>query len=63
MTLASDQPTGPNFVALQVRDVDAVCERLRTGGTTIAGEPEDSPFGMTFALVDPDGHRVVMHDD
>jgi predicted enzyme related to lactoylglutathione lyase len=43
-------------------DADALCERLRAQGATIAAEPSDSPFGRTFAVIDPDGYRIVLHD-
>ncbi len=51
-------------VALWMRsdDADAHCEALRDAGVEIAAEPEDSPFGRTFAFVDPDGYRIVVHD-
>lgn len=51
-------------IALWMRcdDADDLCEQLRVAGTSIAAEPDDSPFGRTFAFVDPDGYRVVMHD-
>ncbi len=43
-------------------DADDLCEQLRATGTPIAAEPGDSPFGRTFAFIDPDGYRVTMHD-
>ena len=43
-------------------DADGLCRSLRSGGVEIAQEPSDSPFGRTFAFVDPDGYTVTMHD-
>lgn len=54
--------TGPDFVALQVRDLEASArfytERL---GLTRAPAPFDGPFGRTFAFADPDGYVVTLH--
>lgn len=47
---------------LHCDDADALCAWLREAGVTIAAEPGDSPFGRTFAFVDPDGYRLVAHD-
>ncbi|CAN5830370.1 VOC family protein [soil metagenome] len=43
-------------------DADALCQDLRDAAVTIAAAPTDSPFGRTFAFIDPDGYRIVMHD-
>lgn len=51
-------------VALWMRceDADGLCRSLRSSGAEIAQEPSDSPFGRTFAFVDPDGYTVTVHD-
>ena len=43
-------------------DSDELYGSLRSGGVEIAQEPFDSPFGRTFAFVDPDGYTVTVHD-
>lgn len=43
-------------------DADTRCARMSSAEFTIVADPSDSPFGRTFAFVDPDGYRVVMHD-
>ena len=43
-------------------DAQALHDSLVEAGVPIAQEPFDGPFGRTFALVDPDGHRVTVHD-
>lgn len=47
---------------LHCDDADALCQHLRDAGVAIAAEPADSPFGRTFAFIDPDGYRLVAHD-
>ena len=47
---------------LRCDSADELCERLRADGVTIDSEPTDSPFGRTFALIDPDGYRITLHD-
>jgi predicted enzyme related to lactoylglutathione lyase len=51
-------------VALWLRcdDAQALHDELVRAGVPIAQEPFDSPFGRTFAFVDPDGYRVTVHD-
>ncbi len=43
-------------------DAQALHDSLEEAGVPIAQEPFDSPFGRTFAFVDPDGYRVTVHD-
>ena len=46
------------------RDVDHV-RKLRLGPRTlgpIVTPPFDGPFGRTFALADPDGYVITVHD-
>ncbi|MDQ3611795.1 MAG: VOC family protein [Actinomycetota bacterium] len=46
---------------LQVRDVAAEHNRLRTAGVTIVREPRQEPWGLfEMWLADPDGLRIVL---
>lgn len=70
--------TGPDFLALQVRDLDRAAEfyeahlRLRrppanhdqlvVAGIPIVTAPFDGPFGRTFVFSDPDGYAITIHD-
>ncbi len=36
--------------------------RWAAGGVSIATEPFDGPFGRTFAVADPDGYVITLHD-
>jgi predicted enzyme related to lactoylglutathione lyase len=51
-------------VALWLRadDAQTLHDQLSAGGVTIVTEPFDGPFGRTFALRDPDGYVVTVHD-
>ena len=42
--------SGPDFIALQVRDVEA------------AAQFYESQLGLTFTITDPDGYAVTFHD-
>lgn len=37
-------------------------QRLLADGVSFVGEPVNGPFGYTFTLIDPDGHRITIHD-
>jgi catechol 2,3-dioxygenase-like lactoylglutathione lyase family enzyme len=58
----SSEAPGPGFaIWLQVRDVRAEHERLRTAGVTIAREPRIEPWGLRELWIeDPDGVRIVL---
>lgn len=43
-----------------VDNADAVYAELRNRGVEIAQEPEDEPFGRTFAIKDPSGNTLYM---
>lgn len=46
---------------LQVRDIDAEHERLRTAGATITRGPKQEPWGLVEMWLDgPDGVRIVV---
>jgi catechol 2,3-dioxygenase-like lactoylglutathione lyase family enzyme len=69
--------TGPDFVALQVRDLEAATRFYteRLGLRRVPGSPPeavvfatepipfdfDGPFGRTFAFADPDGYVITVH--
>ena len=40
----------------------ALHDQLTGRGVTILTDPFDGPFGCTFALRDPDGYAVTIHD-
>lgn len=41
------------------QDVDALAQRIKTNGITLASEPEDMPWGSrVFSLADPDGFII-----
>ena len=47
---------------LKVDDAQALHDQLAGHGVTIVTDPFDGPFGRTFALRDPDGYAVTIHD-
>lgn len=45
---------------IEVDDVDAHYERAVAEGATVAGPPEDQPYGgRMYRAVDPEGHRWI----
>ncbi|UVI36155.1 VOC family protein [Brevibacterium spongiae] len=54
-----------NGVALWLRcdDARALHDSLAEAGVEILREPTPSPFGLTFAIADPDGYAVTFHDE
>lgn len=53
--------SGGTMAAFEVDDVDAMMEKLRTSGATIAMEPMDSPVCRFGMVLDPDGNALMMH--
>src|SRR5690348_13358117 len=47
---------------LKVDDAQALHDQLAGRGVTILTDPFDGSFGRTFALRDPDGYTVTIHD-
>jgi predicted enzyme related to lactoylglutathione lyase len=43
-------------------NAQALHDQLAGRGVTILTDPFDGPFGRTFALRDPDGYAVTIHD-
>jgi predicted enzyme related to lactoylglutathione lyase len=60
--LNSGQPGLGVALWLKVDDAQALHDRLASGGVTISTDPFDGPFGRTFAIEDPDGYTVTLHD-
>jgi len=53
-----DLPGCAMQLACWVPDVDAHYAQAVAGGATVAGEPEDQPYGARmYRAVDPGGHR------
>lgn len=55
---------GFGHLAIGVRDIYAVCERLRAAGVKIAREPGPLKFGTVHIafIDDPDGYRIELID-
>jgi predicted enzyme related to lactoylglutathione lyase len=47
---------------LKVDDAQALHDDLAAHGATILTAPFDGPFGRTFAVADPDGYAITLHD-
>jgi predicted enzyme related to lactoylglutathione lyase len=60
--LDSGQPGLGIALWLKVDDAQALHDQLAGRGVTILTDPFDGPFGRTFALRDPDGYAVTIHD-
>jgi len=64
------QPGGPGrspepsrvLLWWRASDAQTLCERAAAGGVPILTEPFDGPFGRTFAMADPDGHRITIYE-
>jgi len=54
--------TGPDFIALQVRDLACSWDfYTRQSGTPITQPPSRGPFGLQFSCTDPDGYPMTIH--
>ncbi|MDQ7828042.1 MAG: VOC family protein [Armatimonadota bacterium] len=53
-------PADVDHIALEVDDLEAECERLRTAGYAVLG-PARFPWGRSAYLYDPDGRMVELH--
>jgi predicted enzyme related to lactoylglutathione lyase len=58
----SGEAVGPAIaIWLQVRDVEAEHERLRTAGVTVLRPPRTEPWGLIeMWIADPDGMHIVL---
>ena len=45
------------LIFVNVDDVDAHYARAKAAGAEIVSEPEDKPYGRTYAARDPEGHQ------
>ena len=61
---AYERGDGFGHIAIGVRDIYAVCDKLRAAGVKIAREPGPLKFGTVhIAFVDdPDGYRIELID-
>jgi uncharacterized glyoxalase superfamily protein PhnB len=62
----SDRTKGEGF-SLQIttgQSVDAIANRIKGAGGTLATEPADMPWGVrAFRVVDPDGFRIAFSSE
>lgn len=59
--LTSGRPPGDGpleHVAFQARDVPGLAERARSAGVKIVRGPEQSAYGVSLYLLDPDGNQI-----
>ena len=49
-------------VWIKVEDAQALHDQLAAHGIAIVTTPFDSPFGRAFAVADPDGYVITIHD-
>ena len=55
---AYDNPWVIDGHFVEVRDVDAHCERARAAGATVLREPQEPGYGFrVYTAEDPEGHR------
>jgi predicted enzyme related to lactoylglutathione lyase len=43
-------------------DAQALFETVSADGVPILAPPFDGPFGRTFTMADPDGHRITVYE-
>lgn len=48
------------MINLQVIDVPALIEKARLGGAKIAGDIEDTEFGVFGWFIDPEGYKIEL---
>ena len=60
--LDGGQPGLGIAVWFKVDAAQALHDQLAAQGVTIATAPFDGPFGRTFAIADPDGYVITLHD-
>jgi predicted enzyme related to lactoylglutathione lyase len=60
--LDGGQPGLGIAVWVKVDHAQALHDQLAAQGVTILTGPFDSPFGRTFAVSDPDGYAITLHD-
>ena len=62
MPAAANRPAGFTHFGLHVDDVNAVAERLRSRGLTIAAPRIIGSGSLTIAVTDPDGNRLEISE-
>jgi predicted enzyme related to lactoylglutathione lyase len=60
--LDAGQPGLGIAVWVKVDAAQALHDQLAGDGVTIVTDPVDGPFGRTFAISDPDGYVITIHD-
>ena len=60
--LDAGQPGLGIAVWVKVDSAQALHNQLTGHGVTIVTPPFDGPFGRTFAVSDPDGYVITIHD-
>lgn len=59
---ASPRPGIGVALWMHADDAQVLHDSLTDAGVEIAAAPSDGPFGRQFALVDPDGYVITVHD-
>ena len=60
--LDAGQPGLGIAIWVKVDAAQALHDTLAEQGVSIVTAPSDSPFGRTFAVSDPDGYVITLHD-
>ena len=60
--LDAAQPGLGIAVWVKVDAAQALHDQLASQGVSIVTAPSDGPFGRTFAISDPDGYVITIHD-
>jgi predicted enzyme related to lactoylglutathione lyase len=60
--LDAGQPGLGIAVWVKVDAAQALHDQLAAQGVSIVTAPSDGPFGRTFAISDPDGYVITIHD-
>lgn len=50
-------------LVLRVDDLESLCHELRAKGVPLDQEPKREPWGAEAVIRDPDGNRLVLHQD
>jgi predicted enzyme related to lactoylglutathione lyase len=60
--LDAGQPGLGVAVWVMIDDAQALHDQLTAQGVSVLSTPSDGPFGRTFAVSDPDGYVITLHD-
>ncbi len=60
--LDAGQPGLGVAIWVKVDGAQALHDQLAAQGVSIVTAPSDGPFGRTFAVSDPDGYVITLHD-